>query len=72
MTMTYAIKTKSVFENVYLVAAESEEAARALVEDAYNPPDFFQKHLGETIISATVMTKDSAGGVQLLREQGYY
>jgi hypothetical protein len=70
--MRYVIKTQSTFENVYVIDAPSEEAAKDKVRDNIDPPDFLQKHLGENIIEVTVSTsKKRDTTVRKITKQGY-
>lgn len=48
--MDFTIKTHSTFENIYNVKANSLQEAIAIVMNSDNPPDFYQKHLGEKIV----------------------
>jgi len=49
--MRFTIKTRSTFEHVYIIEAPNEEDAISIVMNEAVPPDFYQKHLGEKIIS---------------------
>lgn len=70
--MRFVIKTQSTFENVYIVDAASEEAAKHIVQDNIDPPDFFQKHLGESIVEVTISTsKKRDTTVRKVQKQGY-
>ena len=51
--MKFTIKTRSVFENVYVIEAPTAAEAQSLVESDYEL-DFLQSHKGEEVIS-TVM-----------------
>lgn len=66
--MDFTIKTHSTFENVYNVKANSLQEAIAIVMDCDNPPDFYQKHLGEKAVGHEykVTTRD-----ELIKE-GYF
>lgn len=63
MTSRFAIITRSVFENVYIVEAESEEQARGMVEIG-DEVDFYQKHLGESVIHSSPADETAAKEVK--------
>ena len=73
----FEIVTKSSFENVYLVEADSADEASAIVYDGDLAPDFFQKHLGETIehltdlCSGTVAESEIELFTSAIKNRGY-
>lgn len=67
----FMIKTKSTFENVYLVEASSSDIAERVVANAQLPIDFVQKHLEEKIVSITEV-REERDLVQELRLAGYF
>jgi hypothetical protein len=66
----FLVKTRSIFENVYEVEADSYTEAAALVESA-DPPDFYQKHLKEDVYSIEVVDYNMNVN-QVLTSQGYF
>lgn len=49
---------RSTFENVYVIEADSaSEAVFNILNEVDNPPDFFQKHLGESATSVTELVE---------------
>ena len=70
--MTYKIVTKSTFENVYHVEAETEESAIDIVLNSGDSLDFFQKHLGEEITSIEKVNVTREDIVDALRKAGYF
>lgn len=55
----FVIKTRSTFENVYIVEADSLAEAKSAVMDDGNPPDFYQKHLGEVVVDTESKFSDT-------------
>ena len=65
----FEVKTRSTFENVYHIEADTvEDAKLAVINECIS--DFYQKHLGEGVISADIAADESAATCAL-REQGY-
>ena len=70
--MLYIIKTKSVFEHIYVIEAPAKSIATAMVMEETAPSNFFQKHLGETIVEvAEAKSGETAVVVDKIRKQGY-
>jgi hypothetical protein len=69
--MQFIIKTQSTFENVYYINAPSRDDAIQQVMNEQNPPDFYQKHSGERIISAEPTTLNECQSNNKCREEGY-
>lgn len=70
--MKFKIITKSTFENVYYIEASSKDEAINEVMNTLNPPDFFQKHLGESVVSINEETLSKTDLVNELRKAGYF
>ena len=70
--MQYIITTTSTFENVYVVDAPDEDTARDAVMNDGNPPDFYQRHLGERVTAVDTSTQSYADAVKDLRDRGYF
>lgn len=62
---TYLVKYISSFENIAVVEAETEIEALVLFQDV----DFYQKHLGEEVISCEI-AKDNFE--DKIHEEGYW
>jgi len=66
----FEVTIKSVFENIFLIEADSQEQAstKAFTEDRH---DFYQKHSDETISSCVEVSNDIATQRKSIIERGY-
>jgi hypothetical protein len=69
--MKYIIKTLSSFEHMYVIEAESESEARSDVMEGAFIPDFFQKHLGEHVVTIVESTEADDDIIANIRKEGY-
>lgn len=67
----YVVTTRSTFENKYLIDAITEDDAIFAVMNDYDPPDFFQKHLGEAVISVEKVPEQYDMFTEM-HKQGYF
>ena len=49
----YLVREQVVFENVYMIKADSAALAQRIVENPDNVPAFIQKHKGSKILNVT-------------------
>lgn len=70
--MLHVITTRSTFENVYIVEADTEAEAITLVQDEYNPPNYLQKHLGEKVYKTYVSPLDYNETYKQIDSEGYW
>lgn len=73
----FEFRTESIFENVYLIEADSHEEAVARTMANDFPPNFYQKHLGEVVVCGHELIEgdpspdDIAIAENSLKERGY-
>lgn len=65
----FKIKTKTVFENIYLIDANSVEEAVKIFRESFSTT-FVQKHLKEYMVSIKTIT-DPQKELKILEKNGY-